>query len=82
MKNQADNIILAKSFGFAVRIVKLHRILIERNKEFVLSRQLLRCGTSIGANVREAENGKVKRILFIKWGLRKRKQAKFYIGLN
>ena len=49
------NIIEDKSFAFAVRIVNLYRHLNETKKEFVLSKQLLRSGTSIGANVAEAE---------------------------
>jgi len=48
------NIVKEKSFVFACEIVSLHKILVER-KEFVLSRQLLRSGTSIGANIRESE---------------------------
>lgn len=44
-----------KSFLFAVRIVKLYRYLAENQKDFVLSKQLLRCGTSIGANIAEAQ---------------------------
>ena len=49
------NIIEEKSFSFAVRIVNLNKYLNEQKKEFVLSKQLLRSGTSIGANVAEAE---------------------------
>ena len=49
------NIIEQKSFEFAVRIVNLYKHLSETKKEFVLSKQLLRSGTSIGANVAEAE---------------------------
>ena len=49
------NIIETKSFAFAVRIVNLYKHLNETKKEFVLSNQLLRSGTSIGANVAEAE---------------------------
>lgn len=45
-----------KSFKFALRIVKLYRYLTEEKKEYVLSKQLLRSGTSIGANIREAQN--------------------------
>ena len=45
-----------KSFLFALRIVKLYRYLTEEKKEYVLSKQLLRSGTSIGANIREAQN--------------------------
>lgn len=50
------SIIKDKSFGFAVRIVKLYKYLTESEKEFVLSKQLLRSGTAIGALVREAQN--------------------------
>jgi len=48
-----DNIILDKSFDFAVRIVKLYKHLCDDKKEYVLSKQLLRSGTSIGANIND-----------------------------
>ena len=51
---------LEKSFEFAVRIVKLYKYLVNEHKEYVLSKQLLRCGTSIGANVAEAQRGQSK----------------------
>jgi len=50
-----ENAVKQKSFAFALRVVKLSRFLSENKKEFVLSRQLLRSGTAIGALVREAE---------------------------
>ena len=50
------NVILDKSKSFAVRIIKLYKFLISRTNEYDLSRQLLRCGTSIGANVVEAND--------------------------
>ena len=49
-----DNVIAEKSMDFAVRIVKLYQYLSKEKQEGVMSRQLLRCGTSIGANVHEA----------------------------
>lgn len=52
-----ENIIEVKSFDFAVRIVRLYQYLSNEKKEFIMSKQLLRCGTSIGANVAEAERG-------------------------
>ena len=55
-----ENIVKNKSFGFAVRIVKLYQFLCEQKKEFVLSKQLLRSGTSVGAMVREAEHAESK----------------------
>jgi four helix bundle protein len=51
-----ENIIREKSFRFAVRTVNLYKTLINERKEFVFSKQMLRSGTSIGANVREALN--------------------------
>lgn len=54
------NVIESKSFDFAVRIVNLHKHLSVEKKEFVLSKQLLRSGTSIGANVSEAIRGQSK----------------------
>ena len=50
-----DNAIEAKSFQFSVRIVKLCRYLLNEKKEFILSKQLLRAGTSVGANIAEAQ---------------------------
>lgn len=58
MKN---SIIKEKSFVFAVRIVKLYQHISENKKEFVLSKQLVRSGTSIGANINEALQGSSKR---------------------
>ena len=55
--SKSDNVILNKSFKLAVRIVKLYKYLVENKKEFVISKQLLRSGTSIGANTREAVAG-------------------------
>ena len=50
-----NNAIEEKSFQFAVRIVKLCRYLCDEKKEFILSKQLLRAGTSIGANIAESQ---------------------------
>jgi four helix bundle protein len=55
-----ENIVKSKSFAFAVRVVKLYKFLCEEKKEFVLSKQLLRSGTSVGAMVREAEHAESK----------------------
>lgn len=54
MEEKKENIIQKKSYNFALDIIALYKILSEQNKEFVLSKQLLRSGTSIGANVEEA----------------------------
>lgn len=56
-----ENIIKDKSFAFAIRIVKLYRFLCDEKKEFILSKQLLRAGTSIGAMIRESEFAETKK---------------------
>ena len=56
-----ENIIKSKSFQLAVDIVLLSKKLIAEQKEFVLGRQILRSGTSVGANVREAINAESKK---------------------
>ena len=61
-----DNIIQIKSYDFAVRIVKLYKHLSQEKKEFVLSKQLLRSGTSIGANVEEAIGGQSRKDFYAK----------------
>ncbi|MDN5202982.1 four helix bundle protein [Fulvivirgaceae bacterium BMA10] len=49
-----ENIVKNKSYAFALRIIKTYELLLKEKKEFVLSKQLLRSGTSIGANIEEA----------------------------
>ncbi|AZZ59561.1 four helix bundle protein [Riemerella anatipestifer] len=55
-----DNVLKKKSFDFAVRIVNLFKYLTGEKKEFILSKQILRSGTSVGAMVREAEHAQSK----------------------
>ncbi len=57
MNKSGDNALLDKSFLFAIRIIKLYQYLCKEHKEFVLSKQILRSGTSIGANAEEAHGG-------------------------
>lgn len=52
-----ESILKTKSYKFAIRIVKLYQFLVKEKREFVLSKQVLRSGTSIGALIREAEFG-------------------------
>lgn len=54
------NVVAEKSKNFAVRIVRFYKYLCSERKEFVLSKQILRSGTSIGANVRESRNAQSK----------------------
>lgn len=57
MDNQKNNIVITKSFSFAVRIIKLYQFLLKNYKEYTISKQILRSGTSIGANIEEAHGG-------------------------
>ena len=59
-KRNSGNAVADKSMDFAVRVVNLHRQLVSERNEYVMSRQLLRSGTSIGANVREAMSAQTK----------------------
>lgn len=52
---KTENAVLDKTFAFSIRIVKVYQYLSQEQKEYVLSKQLLRAGTSIGANVNEAQ---------------------------
>jgi len=67
--NTKENNIKDKSFKFAVRIVNLYKLLCNEKKEYVLSKQLLRSGTSIGANIREGQNGESKADFIHKFGI-------------
>ena len=58
-----------KSFQFAIRIVNLYRYFTDTKREFVLSKQLLRCGTSIGANIAEAEQAQSRPDFISKLGI-------------
>lgn len=58
-----------KSFSFAVRIVKLYKILTEERKEFIMSKQLMRAGTNPGAMVREAKNAESGKDFIHKFGV-------------
>lgn len=55
-----ESILKTKSYKFAIKIVRLYQFLIKNKKEFVLSKQILKSGTSIGALIREAEFGQSK----------------------
>lgn len=81
---EKDNPIKTKSFAFAVRIVNLYKYLIENKKEFVLSKQLLRSGTSIGANVEEGiVQDKVKKDFISKLSisLKEAKETHYWLRL-
>lgn len=64
-----ENIIVIKSKNFALRSIKLYQFLCAEKKEFVLSKQVLRSGTSIGANVKEAIRGQSKADFYAKMNI-------------
>ncbi len=66
---KSGNVIQEKSYAFALRTVKLYQHLVERKKEFVLSKQVLRSGTSIGANAEEALGGQSGRDFLAKFNI-------------
>ena len=61
-----DNVIVDKSKSFALRIIKLYKYLCNEKREYVMSKQILRSGTSIGANIREATRGQSKADFYAK----------------
>ena len=79
----SENIILEKSFGLAVRIVNFYKYLSSEKKEYVLSKQLLRSGTSIGANIHEAQHGQSKADFATKMNiaLKEANEAMYWIKL-
>ena len=78
-----ENILLDKSFKFAVRIVRLYKFLNENKKEYILSKQLIRCGTSIGANIYEAQDAQSKNDFIAKLSisLKEARESEFWIKL-
>ncbi len=64
-----NNIIVDKSKAFALRIIKLYKYMVDDKKEYVLSKQILKSGTSIGANVKEAIRGQSKADFYSKMNI-------------
>jgi four helix bundle protein len=77
------NIIQEKSYAFALRVVKLSRHLTEEKKEYVLSKQLLRSGTSVGANIEEAIGGQSEKDFFAKLTIsyKEARESKYWLRL-
>lgn len=74
------SIIKNKSFTFATEIIKVHKSIIVSKKEFEISKQLLRSGTSIGANIREGLNAESLKDFIHKFSIAQKKLTKHYIG--
>ena len=78
-----ESIIQKKSYVFAVRIIKLYKYLVENFKEYELSKQILRCGTSVGSNVEEAEGGQSDKDFISKMSIayKEAKETKYRLRL-
>ncbi len=78
-----ENLILEKSYAFAVRVVRLYQYLSREQKEFVLSKQVLRSGTSIGANLEEADGAISKKEFFHKVTIafKEAKETRYWLRL-
>ena len=81
--NIMDNVIENKSFQFAIRIVRSYKFLCEEKKEYILSKQLLRAGTSICANVTESQQAQSKPdfVSKISIALKEASETKYWIKL-
>jgi four helix bundle protein len=77
------NITLNKSFEFAIRVVNLYKYLCDEKKEYIISKQLLRCGTSIGANINEASAAQSKKDFIAKMSIssKEARETKYWIDL-
>jgi len=75
MKPDTDNPIVVKSLAFAMRIVRLHRYLVDDKKEYTLSREVLIAGTNIGKHVKEAVYGENRERFGLEMGIARRKAA-------
>lgn len=80
---KSENVVQSKSYDFALRIVKVYKYLSQEKKEFVLSKQLLRSGTSIGANIEESIGGQSKADFFAKITIayKEARESKYWIRL-
>ena len=85
MQNEIDftnNPAVDKSFEFAVRIVNAYKFLVKKQQEYTLSKQLLRCGTSIGAYVMEAQRGQSRADFYAKMSIALKEAHETYYWLK
>jgi len=77
------NVIADKSYEFAIRIIRVYKFLTEEKKEYILSKQLLRSGTAIGAMVREAEHAQSRADFLNKMniGLKEANETQYWLML-
>lgn len=77
------NIILEKTFDFSLKVIKIYKFLIEEKREFIMSKQLLRSATSIGANCEEADSAQSHKDFIAKMSisLKEAKETRYWIRL-
>ena len=80
---KSDNVVQQKSFQFAVRIINMYKYLNETKKEYTLSKQLLRSGTSIGANIEEGIGGQSEKDFISKFSIayKETRETQYWIRL-
>jgi four helix bundle protein len=78
-----ENVILSKSYLFALNIIRFYRFLIETDKNYVVAKQLLRCGTSVGANIEEATGGQSRNDFLCKLTIayKEARETRFWLRL-
>jgi len=78
-----ENLIAVKSYSFAIKIVKLSKAIQDNTKEYTLSKQLLKSGTSIGANIEEAIGGQSKKDFYAKLSIsyKEARETKYWLRL-
>ena len=78
-----ENIVAIKSYAFALRIVNLYKYLVNEKHEYVLSKQILRSGTAIGANIEEAIGGQSDRDFISKLAIayKETRETRYWINL-
>jgi len=83
MGMKSGNVVQEKAYAFALRIVKLYRYLCEEKKEFILSKQIVRSGTSIGANIEEAIGGQSDRDFLSKMSIayKEARETRYWLRL-
>jgi len=83
LKKLKENIIQQKSYTFAIKIIELYKYLVGTKKEYILSKQLLRSGTSVGANIEEALGGQSKKDFISKLSVayKEARETKYWLSL-
>lgn len=83
MTDIKENVIVSKSYAFALEVIKTYKTLVSTTKEYVLSKQLLRSGTSIGANVNESISSETKKDFIHKLAiaLKEARETSYWLNL-